>query len=75
MTEEKRLPGPIPQDGYKSRKFLATIGFGASGIAVMAVGFFMGKVTGPEMSSFFVMYIPLVLGVYTGGNVWEKKAK
>ena len=71
MTEEKK---EVKDNGYKSRKFLATVGFGASGVVVMAVGFFMGRVTGPEMSSFFTMYIPLVLGVYTGGNVWEKKA-
>lgn len=62
-------------DGWKSRKLAMAAGFGGVGLAVMAIGFFIDKLTGPEMSTFLIAYVPLVVGLYAGANVMEKRGK
>ena len=51
---------------YRDRKYKITIGT----LILVFIGLFTGKFSGAEC----VALIPLILGIFTGGNVWAKYA-
>lgn len=62
-------------DGWKSRKFLATmITLGVVWGTATLGWLLLERMTAAEWTTFSMWVVPLTLGVYSGGNVMEKFA-
>lgn len=59
-------------DGYKSRKFWATVGGVIMIEAIASSALFWGTLTPTEWTSLNQWMFPLALGIFSGANVVEK---